>query len=171
MSERHEDAYEVAAGARAIYVRVHGLASMNNCLCLRDFIEEMFAACHTFLIIDLADCIGMDSTFMGLIAATAQFRKDDRPAGVAVVNASERLTELLESVGITELVFVDPDQHEVPELEFVKLQEPVGEEERLSLIHWAHIHLMKLSERNEQLFGPYLAALEADIRAHDANAM
>ena len=33
--------YEVADCRRGVYVRAHGLASMTNCLCLRDFIETM----------------------------------------------------------------------------------------------------------------------------------
>ena len=169
MADTREGSYEVAAGTRAIYIRVHGLASMNNCLCLRDFIEKMFAAGHTFLVIDLADCAGMDSTFMGLLAAAAQYEWGSRHTGVAVVNARNNLVKLLKSVGITELVFIEREDHEAPAMEFVRLKEQASEEERLALVRWAHEHLTKISKRNEKLFGPFLAELETDMQQHGFN--
>ena len=165
-----QGSYEVAAGARAIYVRVHGLASMNNCLCLRDFIEDMFAASHTFLIVDLADCTGIDSTFMGLLAGAAQFRRDERQASVAVVNANDCLVKLLKSVGVAELVFLEPEEHDVPELEFVALHEEPDEERRLALIRWAHKRLLAITKRNEEIFGRFLNTLESEMRRRGFDA-
>ena len=157
--------YEVAIGKRAVYVRVHGLASMNNCLCVRDFIEKMLRSGHSFLVVDLADCTGMDSTFMGVLAGAATCAKDDPRPGVAVVNASEHLAGLLESVGLSELLFVDPKPFEDARIAFVPLGGNGSEEERLACIHDAHERLLEASEENEKLFGPFLTTLEAEMKA------
>ena len=163
MSRAEDGFYEVAIGKRAVYVRVFGLASMTNCLCVRDFIEKMLVSGHRFVVVDLAECTGMDSTFMGVLAGTATSTRDKKTVGVAVVNAGKSLQKLLKSVGIAELVFVDPEPFETPEIEFLRLAERGGEEERIALIRSAHQHLLKASERNAELFRPLLKALEAEM--------
>ena len=164
MNKALQGFYEVATGARAVFVRVHGLASMNNCLAVRDFIEEMLRANHSFIVVDLSECTGMDSTFMGVLAGAATCETPGRSAGVAIVNAGEQVLRLLRSVGLTELIFVEPGPFEAPKLDFVRLEDTPGEEERLALVRSAHERLIKISEKNEKKFGPFLEALEEEMR-------
>jgi len=164
LTRRKHCSYEVAIGERAVYVRPCGLATMNNCLAARDFIEEMLQESHGFIVVDLAKCSGMDSTFMGVLAGAAAFEKDGRQAGVAVVNAGGRLVKLLESVGLTELLLVDDAPFEAPGIEFLTLEDKPGEVERLKLVRSAHNDLIKVSEKNEKVFGPLVRSLEAEMR-------
>lgn len=157
--------YDVAVGERAVYLRVNGLASMNNCLCVRDFLEDMAAKGRTFLVVDLKYCTGMDSTFMGVLAQAATHDRSGRRMAVAVVNADEHLVGLLRSVGLTEIIYVDPEPFEAPDLEFHRLEETATEKERLDLIRSAHEHLMRISQKNECLFGPLIRAIEEEMRA------
>ena len=159
-----EGYYEVAIGKRAVYVRVHGMATMNNCLCVRDFIDDMLGSEHSFIIADLSDCTGMDSTFMGVLAGAATFHKEDPQPGVAVVNADKALIDLLKSVGISELVFVDSQPFTPPSVEFLRLDDRAGERERLACIRTAHQKLIAVSEENEKVFRPFLTALESDMK-------
>jgi len=155
--------YEVAAGERAVYVRVHGLACMVNCLCLRVFVEEMLASGRSFVVVDLAGCTGMDSTFMGVLAGVATYEREGKNPGLAVVNVSEPMLRLLKNVGLTELIFIEPEPIATPELEFVRLEEQRGDAGRMALVRAAHENLMKLSERNEETFRPLVAALELEM--------
>jgi anti-anti-sigma factor len=156
--------YEVAGGERAVYVRVHGLASMVNCLCLRAFIEEMLATGHNFVVVDLGGCSGMDSTFMGVLAGVATYEREGKNPSLAVVNVSEPILRLLKNVGLTELIFVEPEPITPPDLQFVRLEEPRGDSGRMALVRAAHENLMKLSERNEEIFRPLVAALEMEMK-------
>jgi anti-anti-sigma regulatory factor len=157
--------YEVATGTRAVYVRVHGLATMSNCLCLRTFLENLLAEGRSFIVVDLADCTGMDSTFMGVLAGAATHERNGKTSGVAAVNVSEPLLQLLKNVGLTELIFVESEPFEAPRLEFVRLEEQRGgEKELLACVHAAHEHLMKINDRNEEIFRPYVAALELEMK-------
>lgn len=164
MSGNLKGSYEVAVGRRAVYVRLHGLASMTNCLCVRDVLDRFIRSKRNFVVLDFGDCTGMDSTFMGVIAGVATQDLNDKPVGVAVVNASPRLVRLLESVGLTELVYVDPDPFETPEVQFHLLEEQATEEERLKLIRTAHEHLIAISEENEKIFGSLLGAVETEMK-------
>ena len=163
MSDGLKGSYEVAVGARAVYVRVHGLGSMNNCFCVRDFLDDMLDSHRGFIVFDLQDCTGMDSTFMGVIAGVATAEQDGRPIGVAVVNASERLVKLIGSVGLTELVFIEPDPFDTPDLEFHLLEEQCTETDRIRLIRSAHTHLIGISEENERIFGSLVRGIEKEM--------
>lgn len=156
--------YEAAVGKNAVFVRAHGLASMNNCLCVRDFIDHMLDEGHNFLIIDLADCTGMDSTFMGLIAGAATYDLNEHAPGVAIVNANRSLQSLIEEVGITEFVLIESEPFEDPNIQFIPLPEKTDERERLACIVQAHQKLIPLSEQNEKVFGPLLATIEAEMK-------
>lgn len=156
--------YEVAFGGRAVYLRVHGLASMNNCLCVRNFLDEALRAGHTFLVVDLARCSSMDSTFMGVLAGAATFDVKDGPVSVAVVNANSECLKEMEGVGLQELIMVEPKAFDVPALEFARLDEQPNEERRLTMIHAAHQKLVTLNAKNEQLFGPIVAVLAEDMK-------
>ena len=164
MTQGREGHYEVAVGDRAIYLRVHGLASMNNCLCARDFIEHEMAGAHSFLIVDLADCTGMDSTFMGLMAGAATHRRENPPPAVAVVNATPSLKELLDGVGLTELLLVEDDAFDESGIEFVRLPDDGADEERLACVREAHESLVRVSASSERIFGPFLATLENEMK-------
>jgi len=161
--------YEVAIGKRAVYARAHGLASMNNCLCLREFLDKLLADGHSFIIVDLADCTGMDSTFMGVLAGAATYEQDGHTPGIIVVNADPSLVRLLQSVGLGELLMIEDKPFKIPPMQFVRLEEQAGEEERLTLIRAAHTHLIKISEENERLFGPIVRVLEDEMRKRGLN--
>ncbi|MFH1498445.1 MAG: STAS domain-containing protein [Verrucomicrobiota bacterium] len=156
--------YEVAVGERAVYLRVHGLGSMTNCFCLRDVLDELIGSKRGFIVFDLADCSGMDSTFMGVIAGVATQEVEDRPVAVAVVNASRHLVKLLVSIGLTELLFIDPDPFSPPNIEFHVIEEQATDEDRLQLIREAHEHLIAISGANEKLFGSLLRTIEDEMR-------
>lgn len=156
--------YEVAAGQRAIYIRVHGLGSMTNCLCVRDVLDDLIESKRGFIVFDLGDCSGMDSTFMGVLAGAATQEIDDRAVSVAVVNASKHLAKLLEGIGLTELVYIDPDHFVTPDIEFHLLEEQATEEDRLNLIRQAHEHLIAICDENEEVFGGLLRTIENEMK-------
>ena len=156
--------YEAAVGKNAVFVRAHGLASMNNCLCVRDFVDHMLETGHLFVVFDLADCTGMDSTFMGLLAGAATYDLNEHTPGVAVVNADKSLQGLLKEVGIDELVLIESEPFEDPAIQFIRLPEKTDETERLACIVQAHQKLIPLSDQNEKIFGPLIASIEAEMK-------
>src|SRR5262245_53366010 len=57
----------VARSRSAIYVRVQGLGSMHTASTLEAFAEAQVREGARQLVLDLRDCTGVDSTFMGLV--------------------------------------------------------------------------------------------------------
>ena len=96
--------YEVATARNAVYVRAHGLASMNNCLALRDFLDQVMTLGQTLVIMDLAYCTGMDSTFMGVLAGMATRLARQTGGKMLMLNVPDKLFEILSTLGLDQLM-------------------------------------------------------------------
>lgn len=105
------------------------------------------------VMLDLASCTGLDSTFMGLMVSLA--RKSQKRFALLVVNASEAHRRLLDDIGVTRVwKYVEQP---VPELAWTSLAEAAAGSTALSeamrkLIIDAHEQLMALKEENVPRF-------------------
>lgn len=152
----------VARDGATAFVRVIGLANLRIAPMLDAFLiaergSGMRQACF-----DLAECSGMDSTFMGLLVGHHQ---DLAAAGgrLLVVRSSEHNRHLLDMLGVSSVIQVADCA--VPELDFIPLDATsvLGHAERAALVSRAHRHLSELSEANRAKFASLLAAVEADL--------
>lgn len=105
MTEPNESADRllVALRDRNAVVRVVGRGTHTVSTSLKDFLGGAAAEGATRAVVDLAQCETMDSTFLGVLAGAA-IRL--RPAGGAVVllNLSDRVRQLVETLGLDLLV-------------------------------------------------------------------
>ena len=158
-----EGHYEVGLCRSAAYVRVLGLATMYNAECVRDFLEgELERGCRE-VVFDLAACTGMDSTFLGVLAGVATYDAADRMPKTTVINASADNEGLIDGVGLTELIDVCAGRVPPPDTHLEPLYERTREEDRLELIRDAHEKLVAIDGRNEEAFGAFLRAMEAQM--------
>jgi hypothetical protein len=158
---------EVARAEDTILVRVIGLGSVNNAGSLWDFASQSFADGWRRIAFDLADCRGLDSTFLGTIVGISQEIEElasRGPAGwVCVVNASSANKELFEIVGADKYVRFKPSVEMAP-LETEPLATGLmSTDRRLELVRRAHENLVKIDERNQARFGEFLKCLAAEL--------
>ncbi len=91
----------VASETRPVYIRVVGRGAFQNSQPLRRFAEEMITKGQREFVIDLAQCAGMDSTFLGGMTGIAlRLRQNGNRGSVCIVNASARHRELLQTMGL-----------------------------------------------------------------------
>jgi anti-sigma B factor antagonist len=96
------------AVADPVLVRVEGRACFSNSKCLRDFFAEMARQGKRRFVLDLAQCTGMDSTFLGVLAGAAlELRGGPAPGSLVVRRASPRNLELLQNLGLHKLLIVE----------------------------------------------------------------
>lgn len=156
--------FRLARTAEIALVRVEGLGNMNCAPALLALLDDVRAAGVHSAYIDLAQCSGMDSTFMGLLVGQAQAFA---AAGgrFAVVCPSELCVRLLRQLGVDQVVAIVPDAV-APDLAFVEVpaRVTVPPARRAALIRDAHQALIALSEENRARFSAFLAALDADLR-------
>ena len=160
---------EAARTNEAVYVHVVGLGNFNNAGPMREYCEKAFADGLRNVIVDLADCTGLDSTFMGTLMGFMAFdtseSDNDAPVTVTVVNATPTTMRAMNSLGLPKILHVKEDHIDFPECKLTRLREGWQDKRRRTLlIRDAHVALMKADKENEARFGPFVAALVKETR-------
>ena len=156
--------FKVARDGTSIYIQASGLANMRNAPLLDAFLQAEAGPGFEIICVDLAECTGMDSTFMGLLVGSSAALKS---AGgrLVVLNPSEVCTKLLDMLGVSQVLPVIAGRP-LPAIIFVDLGDStiaVGAMQRMEVIRRAHHALISVNEANHQKFGAFIAALEADL--------
>jgi anti-sigma B factor antagonist len=97
----------VWAGEHSACVRIIGRANFTSSVDFKALVHELQQrGCHCF-VLDLSECVLMDSTFLGVLAGfglklRAGNGNQGRP-GIQLLNPSPRITELLDTLGVLHL--------------------------------------------------------------------
>jgi anti-sigma B factor antagonist len=92
----------------AVWIRVEGKGTFQNSPGLKDFSRKMIEDGRHSLVIDLANCPAMDSTFMGTLAGIALRLREAGGGDLWVINRNERNAELLSGLGLDALFSAGP---------------------------------------------------------------
>lgn len=141
-----------------VHVAVRGLGSMHNSRIVYDFVQEQVGRGAKRLVVDMRDCLSMDSTFMGTLLLMHEILAQ-AGGSMALARVSASNLVKLSELGITSFVPVE-DGLPTPPMELVKL--PIEKDDpltRVELVEQAHEQLVNKSEKGRQLFGSFLAAL------------
>ena len=147
----------------AVYVRVVGRGTFQNGQPLRRYALEMMERGVQQFIVDLGDCEGMDSTFLGVLAGMGlKLNQNGRAGQVHVANVGQRNLELLQTLGLDRLFKLDqPDGKDLrfesppgavfqrlPDSDLTQLTQPLNKSDTADLMLEAHDNLMRADERN-----------------------
>jgi len=97
----------VLVGKRFACVKIAGRANFNASVNFKAVLNELQQQGYPYIVLELSECALMDSTFLGVLAGFGL--KANAPAGdgathaIELHNANERLTELLETLGVLHL--------------------------------------------------------------------
>ncbi len=146
----------------AVLVQVSGLGNMFLAPTLRTFIESELRSGFLNFIIDLKDCRGMDSTFMGtFIGLSLEVKK--RYGWFCLVNVSEENRRLLKMLGVLHLISIHDGEVPGNPGKSTILYPTSDPYVRQKQIHSAHNLLVEANPENQARFGPFLKALEAEL--------
>jgi anti-anti-sigma factor len=156
------------------YVRVRGRGSFKVSAQLRDFVIAAIEKGCRCALLDLTDCVGMDSTFMGVLAGLAFRLKEHGGGRVIMINLSPRTRGLLATLGLDQVVDAymagaTPDRLQAvgraPEAPLTPLEagEPSQRATAETMLE-AHENLVLLSPENLPKFKDVLAYLREDLK-------
>lgn len=117
-----ESSIQVGVNGPTVWVRVQGKGSFLNSGNLKEFAREMVERGYREFIIDLANCMMMDSTFMGTMAGVALRLKELGRGHLHVIHCGERSRDLLSGLGLDQLFNIHSDGENAPECESLKRQ-------------------------------------------------
>lgn len=146
-----------------VYVRVVGRGTFQNAQPLRQFaLEKIEQEGLEEFVVDLGQCQGMDSTFLGVLAGIGlRLRQNGRTSTVHIVNISPRNMELLQTLGLDRLFtmnshasppLADVDYQQLPDTDLTQLTHPLDKGETTDLMIEAHDNLIRADGRNAPKF-------------------
>lgn len=103
-SKPSTDQLLVALHGNTAFIRVEQRGSFKISSAMKTFGVTAIERGATRLVFDMSDCIGMDSTFMGVIAGLAFLLKEHSREKIMMVNLSPRTEGLLTTLGLDQLV-------------------------------------------------------------------
>jgi anti-anti-sigma factor len=156
----------VAVSEAGVRLKLAGRANMANSLDFKAVVYPLRQQGHTRFVLDLTDCVAMDSTFLGVLAAFVQrlAQPPERPGRVVLVNANPRITDFLDNLGVLRLFNLVQSPGGVAG-RFQPV--PAGQADRAELARAsleAHRALMELEAANIPKFKDVTRFLEEDLK-------
>lgn len=152
----------VSRAEDAVLVQVAGLGNMFLAPTLQALVESELGAGFLNFVIDLKDCTGMDSTFMGtFIGLSTQVK--NHFGWFCLVSVSEENLRLLKMLGVLHMVSIHDGEFPLAEGEMTTLYPTNDPYVRQKQIHSAHRLLLDADPENVARFGPFIKALEAEM--------
>ena len=100
---------------------VEGWAVQNNSLFFKNFIDKMIAQGFDDFIIDLLECRGMDSTFMGTLLCI--INQVHTKAPVTLINVNDNNQKLLDTLGLNNILNISKKSIEIPKSSMFQIPE------------------------------------------------
>ncbi|MGD0252413.1 MAG: STAS domain-containing protein [Verrucomicrobiota bacterium] len=151
-----------------VCVKIAGRANYISSPDFKTLLNELTAKGYRRFIIDLSECVLMDSTFLGVLAG---FGLKMQPAnsdqqGIELFNANTRVAELLENLGVARLFRITGGALELPGDVKTSTPEPANptHEEITRTCLEAHQTLMTMNPENAARFKDVAQFLAEDLK-------
>lgn len=152
-------------------IKIAGRANFTSSFDFKLLVEELCEKGVTRFVLDLSECVLMDSTFLGGLAGFGLKMSRCESAGgqsIELMNPNPRISELLENLGVIHLfkVITCPDnilQEGQPPVVAIPGARPTREEITSNCLK-AHLTLMEIDEANIPKFKEVATFLAEDLK-------
>lgn len=163
----------VMTGEKFVCVKIIGRANYNSSIDFRTLITELKQKGFSYFVLDLSECVLMDSTFLGVLAGFGlKFTLGGSGADgrqIELYNPNARISELLENLGVLHLFRVREGQLQANPMSEVAPQCPTKEELTKACLE-AHKTLMEIHPGNVAKFKDVTQFLAEDLKRLRAGA-
>jgi len=163
----HLSGIYVARTQQGAFARVSGRGNYQNAAPLRQFGQEAIEQGTRAICLDLGQCQGMDSTFLGVLAGFGlKLLQTGCKDGLHLFNAGDRTLHSCQCLGLDRLAHLEPglpdvkdlqpppetDFHKLPDTDLTALSKPNAKDETAEIMLEAHEDLCRCDEKNEVKF-------------------
>jgi len=155
-------------------LKVKGNASFKESTSVKRFGSAAIDSGCNLIIFDMAECLGMDSTFMGVMAELAMRVRTETNGRLIAMNLTPKTLSLLSTLGLNRLIdcyqagYLPQEIKEVL-AEVMDLTElPAADEDKLASLTTmleAHRNLVKAAPENMARFKDVISFLDQDLKA------
>jgi len=160
----------VLVGEKFACVKIIGRANFTSSIDFRTLVNELFEKGYRFFVLDLSECVLMDSTFLGVLAGFGlKMNGGSSSKGEGVIelaNPNARVSELLENLGVLHLFRVSQGPLSVPNGTETHTHTPCSpsREEVTSACLEAHRTLMEIDPKNIARFKEVTQFMAEDLK-------
>ncbi len=107
----------VFVGKNVAWIKIGGRANFASSPDFKTLLEQLVQKGYSHFIIELQSCVLMDSTFLGVLAGFGmKLNPNGAPAerGIELLNATDRVRELLENLGAVQLFKLTTGELKLP---------------------------------------------------------
>lgn len=158
-----ESVFLVDPDSHPVAIKIVGRASFQNVMPLKDFLKDSAESGKRCYVFDFAECKGMDSTVLGVLAGCAlELRKREPQGSVVLSRLSERNQELVRSLGLHRIAKLDTRKDEDPDIQRAKSLNngEMDELESARLCLEAHEKLVEADRENQAKFQDVISYLK-----------
>ncbi|MDR3458310.1 MAG: STAS domain-containing protein [Verrucomicrobiae bacterium] len=160
----------VLVGKKIACIRIAGRANFASSPDFKTLLSELAGKGYKHFVIDLTDCVLMDSTFLGVLAGFGiKLNPQGAPAerGIELLNATVRVAELLENLGAAHLFRMKTGTLEMPEAVQTCQPESINptHEQITRTSLEAHQTLMAMNPENVARFKDVAQFLAEDLKS------
>jgi anti-anti-sigma regulatory factor len=158
----------VSVGDHSAFVQINGRANFTSSVDFKTLLDQLVQKGFTCFILDLTECVLMDSTFLGVLAgfglkfSSPQPDKVDR--NIQLYNPNSRIFELLENLGVIHLFKVTEGNCNAPDNATDVKTVNANREQVTSTCLEAHKTLMGINPDNVSRFKDVTAFLAEDLK-------
>jgi anti-anti-sigma regulatory factor len=158
----------VSVGDRSAFVQINGRANFTSSVDFKSLLDQLLQKGFNCFILDLTQCVLMDSTFLGVLAGfglkfnSPQPDKVDR--GIQLFNPNSRIAELLENLGVLHLFKVVEGDCNAPDNAKEVQSTNASREQVTGTCLDAHKTLMNINPENVTRFKDVTAFLAEDLK-------
>jgi anti-sigma B factor antagonist len=154
----------VLVGKNFVCVKIAGRANFTFSPDFKTLLAELMQKGYGRFIIDLSDCVLMDSTFLGVLIKLNHGSAE--ASGIELSNPNARVTELLENLGVLQLFKIASEPPQLPGDVSVQTPAPVNpsHEEITRTSLEAHQALMAANPDNVPRFKDVAQFLAEDLK-------
>lgn len=160
----------VSIGEKSAMVQIAGRANFTSSVDFKNLLDQLLQRGYTCFVLDLTDCVLMDSTFLGVLAGFGlrlnSPQTDHITRVIQLFNPNSRISELLENLGVLHLFKVTEGSVQTPDgaaPKDVKSANASREEVTRTCLE-AHKTLMDINPDNVQRFKDVTAFLAEDLK-------
>jgi len=160
----------VLAGEKFACIKIIGRANFSSSIDFRTLVNELLQKGYTYFVLELSECLLMDSTFLGVLAGLglkmSSARNKETVPAIELLNPNVRITELLENVGVLHLFKLTEGCLALPAEAEIHAHAPVNhsKEEVTRACLEAHQTLMQLNPQNIARFKDVAQFLAEDLQ-------
>ena len=163
----------VAVSENVAWIRIDGRASFNNSVDFRTLVNGLWDRGCSHFVLDLSDCLLMDSTFLGVLAGLGLKypHNGSKEAAFELLNPNNRISDLLENLGVVHLFkVVHGPPTTSPALQSVSetSAQRDGQEVTRTCLE-AHRTLMEINPRNVPKFKDVTEFLQEDLKRKETS--